>query len=106
MVVALPRNVRNFCDLPAGASIECYPRFRSGIVDWQAAGEYTPRLFAHELKCPMILAAFVIKIPRHSFLRIVFSANSYTPEAAPRLHVLEHVSTITINLTTFASLCR
>jgi hypothetical protein len=54
----------------------------------------------------MILAAFVIKIPRHSFLPIVFSANSYTLEAAPRLHVLEHVSTITINLTTFASLCR
>jgi hypothetical protein len=54
----------------------------------------------------MILAAFVIKIPRHSFLPIVFSANSYTLEAAPRLQVLEHVSTITINLTTFASLCR
>jgi hypothetical protein len=28
----------------------------------------------------MILAAFVVKIPRHSFLLIVFSANSYAIE--------------------------
>jgi hypothetical protein len=54
----------------------------------------------------MILAAFVVKIPRHRFLPIAFPPNSYTFEAAPRLQILKHVSTITINLTAFASLRR
>jgi len=54
----------------------------------------------------MILAAFVVKIPRHRFLPIVFPANPYTFEAAPRLQILEHVSTVTINLTAFNSLFR